>query len=100
MWLRGAYHDAEADLRMKVAMKLLVDNVAIQAVEACFIRGLEEILSPSSILEMDPEMVTRIANEPREHQQHREHLSRKLAVLESGLETCKRYTSRNIVSIS
>ena len=81
---------------MKVALKLFVDNVTTQAVEACLIRGLESILSPSSILEMSPEMVTRIADEPQEHQQQRDHLTRKLAVLNSGLETCKRYTPRDI----
>ena len=87
-------------MRTKVALKLLVDNVAIQAVEACLIRGLEKILSPSSILEMDPDTITRIGNEPQEHQQQREHLIRKLAVLNSGLETCKRYTGHHITGNS
>ncbi len=85
-------------MHLQVALKQLVDGVAIQAVEACLIRGLENIMSPSSILEMDPDMVDRIASEPQEHQQQRELLTRKLAVLNSGLETCKHYVSRTTMS--
>lgn len=85
-------------MRMEVALKQLVDGVAVQAVEACLIRGLENIMSPSSILEMDSDTVNRIASEPQEHQQQRDLLTRKLAVLNSGLETCKRYVSRSTIS--
>ncbi len=66
--------------------------------EACLLRDLENGMSPSSILETDADMVSRIASEPQEHQQQRELLTRKLAVLNSGLETCKRYVGRNITS--
>ena len=94
------FDGAEADIRMKVALKLLVDGVAIHAVEACLLRDLENVMSPSSILEMGADTVSRIASEPQEHQQQRELLTRKLAVLNSGLETCKRYVGRNITSKS
>ena len=49
---------------------------------------------------MDAEMVSRIASEPEEHQHQREQLTRKLAVLEAGLEICKRYVGRSITSES
>ena len=75
-------------------MKVFVDNVAAQAVEACLLTRLSEILSPTSILEMDADLITAIAGEPEESQVEREQLTRKLAVLKSGLDICKRYASR------
>lgn len=75
-------------------MKVFVDNVAAQAVETCLLARLNEILSPTSISEMDEGLVTAVAGEPEESQVEREQLSRKLAVLKSGLEICKRYASR------
>ena len=75
-------------------MKVFVDNVAAQAVEACLLAQLSEVLSPTSILKMDPSLVEAIAGEPEDSQLEREQLSRKLAVLNSGLEICKRYATR------
>lgn len=75
-------------------MKVFVDNVAAQAVESCLLARLGEILSPTSILEMNASLVASIAGEPEESQVEREQLSRKLAVLQSGLDLCKRYASR------
>lgn len=82
----------------KVAMKVLVDNVAAQVIEACVLATLSEILSPTSILEMDSALVTAIAAEPMESQAEREQLTRKLGVLKSGLDICKRYGSRPVYS--
>ena len=75
-------------------MKVFVDNVAAQAVETCLLAKLGEILSPTSILEMNTDLITAIAAQPEETQIEREQLSRKLAVLKSGLDICKRYASR------
>ncbi len=77
-------------------MKVFVDNVAAQAIETCLLARLTEILSPTSILEMPADLVTAIAGEPEECQVEREQLTRKLTVLKSGLEICKRYASRPI----
>lgn len=75
-------------------MKTFVDNVAAQAVEASLLSGLSQILSPTSILEMSASLITLIAGEPEDSQVEREQLSRKLTVLRSGLDICKRYASR------
>jgi len=75
-------------------MKVFVDNVAAQAVEACLLAHLIEVLSPTSILKMPADLVTAIAGEPEDCQVEREHLTRKLAVLKAGLDICKRYASR------
>lgn len=77
-------------------MKVFVDNVAAQAVEACLLAHLSEVLSPASILEMPADLITAIAGEPEDCQVEREQLTRKLAVLKSGLDICKRYATRPI----
>ncbi|MCJ1463058.1 hypothetical protein MMC07_001662 [Pseudocyphellaria aurata] len=79
----------------KVAMKNFIDNVAIQAVEGYLIRGLDDIISPSSILQMEPGLVGKIAAESCEHQLQRDELLRKSTVLKMGLITCKRYVGRS-----
>lgn len=60
-------------------MKMLVDNVAVQAVEACLLSQLPSIISPTSIMKMTDDAVSRIAAEPEGNQALREQLDRKLA---------------------
>ena len=60
-------------------MKLLVDNVAVQAIEACLVTHLPNLISPTSVMEMDDDTVSRIAAEPEENQALREQLGRKLS---------------------
>ena len=52
-------------------MKVLVDNVAVQAIEACLMTHLPEIISPASVMQMDDETVRRIAAESEEVQELR-----------------------------
>lgn len=80
-------------------MKVLVDNVAAQVIEACLLAPLPDTLSPTSILEMDAVLVTAIAGEPEESQMERDQLTRKLGVLRSGLDICKRYGSRPVPAL-
>jgi hypothetical protein len=77
-------------------MKVFVDNVTAQAVEACLLVHITEVLSPTSILEMPADLVTAIAGEPEYYQLEFEQLTRKLAVLKFELDICKRYASRPI----
>ena len=60
-------------------MKLLIDNVAVQAIEACLMNPLPNVISPTSIMKMNEDTVSRIAAEPEENQALREQLSRKLS---------------------
>ena len=78
----------------KVALKTFVDNVAVQAVESVLVADLADLISPSYVVQMESELISRIAAEPPENQDQRERLSRKLAVLQSGAEICKRYIGR------
>lgn len=69
----------------------------MEAIEA-LIAGLPNSLSPSSILQMEPGLVSKIAAESTERQTLREQLSKKAAILEKGLATCKRYVGRTALS--
>lgn len=80
-------------------MKVLVDNVATLAIEVCLSSRLSELLSPTSILEMDAASITAIAAEPEESQIEREQLTRKLEVLQSGLDICKRYVGHSGIAL-
>ncbi|KAH8742896.1 dynamin family protein [Diaporthe sp. PMI_573] len=84
----------------KVALKSLVDNVAIYAVELLLVQKLQELLSPSMIMEMDAELLQRIAAESPSAAAQREQLSRKLEVLMTGMETCRRYANQSARSKS
>ena len=52
-------------------MKVLVDNVAVQAIEACLMAHLPELISPASVMQMDDEIIRRIAAESEESQELR-----------------------------
>jgi hypothetical protein len=79
-------------------MKSLIDNVAIQVVEAILVGNLGELLSPALVLQMKPDLISNMAAESSENRFQREHLSRKLIVLQAGIETCKRYVGRSVPS--
>ncbi|KAI9798760.1 MAG: hypothetical protein M1833_004590 [Piccolia ochrophora] len=84
----------------KVAMKSVVDNVAIHAIESVLIADLCDILSPISVMQMEPKMVSRIAAESQENQTQREQLSRSLTILQNGLRICKQYADRDVRALT
>ncbi|PLN82654.1 P-loop containing nucleoside triphosphate hydrolase protein [Aspergillus taichungensis] len=75
----------------KVALKRFIDDIANEVIEAKLMLSLLDILSPVAVFDMPPTLVTRIAGESEEYQELREHLTKKLLVLEKGSETCKRF---------
>jgi len=75
-------------------MKTMIDNITVQAIERCLIADIGDLLSPSYVLQMDQELVSRIAAEPQHNQPLREQTRRKLAVLQAGLNTCRAHVSR------
>ena len=74
------YQSLAAEVDKQVAMKCLVDNVVIHAVEIILIQKLEGFLSTSRIIEMDPDLVQKIAAESPAAVHQQEQLSRKLEV--------------------
>ncbi|KAI9809646.1 MAG: hypothetical protein M1825_000078 [Sarcosagium campestre] len=81
----------------KVAMKCVIDNVATHVIEN-LVAGLGDVLSATRIWQLKPEQVHAIASEPAENQSQREHLSRKLAILQAGVQTLRRYAGREVSS--
>ena len=81
-----------------MALKCLVDNIATHADETILIQQLEGFLSPSYIIEMRPELIEKIAVESPGVAAQREQPSRKLEVLVTGMEVCKRGTRGKNIS--
>ncbi|KAK5105698.1 hypothetical protein LTR62_002362 [Meristemomyces frigidus] len=77
----------------KVAMKLVVDNVATQCVEEELMKEISDLFSPTIVLEMDPWRIDEVVQESLDNSARRETLLNMERVLESGQETCRRYFS-------
>ncbi|KAL8410370.1 hypothetical protein RB596_000180 [Gaeumannomyces avenae] len=80
----------------KVALKRFVDDVAVEVIEAKLMSALDRILPPASVYQMLDDQVARIAGESDETRIEREQLSKELAVLRNGSETCKRFAGFKI----
>ncbi|KAI9832289.1 MAG: hypothetical protein M1819_004467 [Sarea resinae] len=77
-----------------VSMKVFIDNVPIQVLESEFINGLSSVFDPTGVLNMDAELVAKVAGESEERQNQREDLQKKLEILHQSDATCKAYASR------
>ncbi|KAI9775355.1 MAG: hypothetical protein M1839_001271 [Geoglossum umbratile] len=77
----------------KVALKIFVDEVAVQAVED-LISPLWDIFSPTAVATMDADLIEKIAAETPDSQEQRLQLKRKLSTLEKGMEILKRHVER------
>ncbi|KAK3176654.1 hypothetical protein OEA41_007977 [Lepraria neglecta] len=82
----------------QVAMKSVIDNVAIHAIEYCLIAGISDLLSPSHVLQMDQELVRGIAAESRQNQALREQTQQKMVVLQAGLDICRVHANRQFLN--
>ena len=81
-------------------MKVVVDNVAIYAIECCLVNAVSTLFTPSSVLQMDRELVSSIAAESQHNQSLREQTERKIEVLQAGLDICKVHANRKSPSES
>ncbi len=81
--------------RLKVTIKSTIDNIAILAVEKLLIGGLEDMLSPAYVMTLEPALISKIASESLDNSSQREHLLRKVAILQAGIKTCKQYARHN-----
>ena len=81
-------------------MKSVIDNIAIQVVEVLLVNHLEDLFSPSRVMQMKPDQITRIAKESPESCTTRDELVRKLEILRNGIKTCKRSVARPTTSQS
>ncbi|KAK3399806.1 P-loop containing nucleoside triphosphate hydrolase protein [Sordaria brevicollis] len=79
-----------------VAMKRFIDDVAAQVIEDKLISALGSILAPVSIFGMDSKQIAIIAGESEDSRIEREQLTKQLAVLQKGMNTCKRFTGMKL----
>ncbi|KAK2628715.1 hypothetical protein QTJ16_001818 [Diplocarpon rosae] len=79
----------------KVALKKLIDDVSILAIERCLIQKLPDLLSSDMILDLTDEDIQRIAGESIESVAERARAMHKLKVLEAGMAELKRFKKHN-----
>ncbi|KAI0430020.1 P-loop containing nucleoside triphosphate hydrolase protein [Xylaria sp. FL1042] len=74
-----------------VALKRIVDNVAIEVIEQKLMAALPQIFSSVVVLEMPDDLVSAIAGESQETRDERTKLANQVEILSKGSYTCKRF---------
>lgn len=74
----------------QVALKVLVDNVAVLGIEQCLLSGLADIFSPNVVMMVPDQLLQEVAAETEDSQAERKRLKHKLGVLEVGLKSLNR----------
>ncbi|KAI0446362.1 P-loop containing nucleoside triphosphate hydrolase protein [Xylaria telfairii] len=74
-----------------VALKRMVDDVAIEVIERKLMSALSEIFSPVVVFNMPEDLVSAIAGESQESRAKRTRLINQVDILVKGSETCKRF---------
>lgn len=74
-----------------MALDRFIDDISVIAVEDCLISRLPTLLTPSRVLDLAADDVTRLVGESDETAYTRRKLTEKLTTLQAGLKDIKRY---------
>lgn len=83
----------------QVALKRFIDDVAVEAIEANMMSKLHDILSPTKVALMAPDVVATIAGESEESRARRVQLTTQRDTLRAGAETCKRIMTAGLLGM-
>ncbi|KAK3669799.1 hypothetical protein LTR78_010316 [Recurvomyces mirabilis] len=75
----------------KVAMKTLVDNIAVLGIESCLLEGLKDAFTAQTVMNLEDGLVQKIAAETQDSVTERTRTEEKLRILKDGLHTLNRY---------
>lgn len=78
---------------MKVALKKVVDDVSVLAVEGCLIQQLPALFTHETVHSLNDDIIQRIAAERPESVAERERSTERLRVLETGLQGLSRLSN-------
>ncbi|KAI3321064.1 dynamin family protein [Xylariaceae sp. AK1471] len=79
-----------------VALKRMIDDVAIEVIERKLMAALSDIFSPIVVFNMPEDLVSVIAGESQESRAERIKLANQVEVLIKGSETCKHFAGARL----
>ncbi|KAL8878494.1 MAG: hypothetical protein Q9198_003705 [Flavoplaca austrocitrina] len=80
------------EMEIRVAMKVLVDNFSVLAVEKCLLRDLADILSPDIVSKLSDDEVSALAAESETSMLERRRATDDLTTLQEGLTVLNRFS--------
>ncbi|KAK8090772.1 hypothetical protein PG994_000277 [Apiospora phragmitis] len=78
-----------------VALKKFTDDVSVNAVEACLIQKLPDVLSPEVVWDLSDEQIDQLGSEDDSTITERNEVTKKLGILEQGLQDLDAFTARS-----
>ncbi|OTA68113.1 hypothetical protein K449DRAFT_364709 [Hypoxylon sp. EC38] len=81
----------------QIALKKFIDDVSVDAIEACLIQRLPEVFCPDVVWDLSDEDVERLGSEDENTVKERSELTKKLEILEKGLKDLDAFTARSAI---